>query len=440
MKRTFESTKRLTAALHSQALVLILLLCMSRVRAVADDPKVDRAVLVRLESAAKLVRPAYGHCTFLYEHWKHPRYVRAEQFESQVQQQMRAFESEKNDRTTSQIAENKEAIPINAALRFMNDEYQKWDVMFWFDGDKFKEKRTLRDYTSRLEMPPNQAANPQVRTFDAAANSESTYSWNGNTGKRLSVLNAKTGMVFAIVNTTPDKSLEHPPFDVPIPPLSQLIDRIDEVNDVMTGSQGGATVVKMHVVQGTVETVILAEFSKETGRLSALRNVSTDTGLGETIEFVVTFGYRTIGSYELPVTVEYASSVQFKGIDVKQLYERRRWTFVDGQFERPAASEFDPLLPKATEELAIYHENERTLHLSKLSRGESFSRIVEALNKVDLSNADAVRHAASGVSSFAGGPDRSRFFYWLVLANVVVVVVVIAVMLRRRMRQKVRAP
>jgi hypothetical protein len=423
--------------------VLFVLLCTPVAGAAGDaDSNESKSVdeMVKwLEEVNGVPPPQFGRASFIYEHWKHPRYTRAAQYEEQLQLQFRAQEAEQERLTPKQIAEIREAIPVNMALEHMNETYQKFEIGYAFDGEKVQFDRMLLEHKSKLEIPPEVQGNSRVRAFDPSLNSRQILAWDESTLRRYSVVDQDKEAYLSIVGTVGDRTMEKPPMKPNAPPLGKLREKIKQINPGTTPDGRPAYVVEFAFAGGDEDRHVRTYYDRKSGTF--LMAESEGTQGDERLIFREQYTTEQIDGRPIPRSVEFISIVELEG-DQPRIYERRMFTLRDVDFARPAPETFAPPIPAASNEVIVYNGNKLILDVSRMRVHDSLDGLITSLNTTDLTSATAVKDTFSawnkGGGSLGADANGRRLWFWSVQGVMLALTLSIVVwkFLERRRLQK----
>lgn len=386
---------------------------------------VDPAILQAIEAANSKAKPEAASGVFVYEHWQRPRYIRASQFEDQIALQYKALEEKKAEMTPTQFAEVNEVIPVNMALKFMNDVYEKWQLEYRFSPDRVFSQRKLLEYTSRLEVPSNLVSNSRLQRFEPKANRQQTLAWNGSEFRNFSQINDETGEFLGIIGTTNDKSLERPPFSANVPPMSEMKDRIKSVQHSVDFNGKPALILELQA--GAAENDLLrAYFQPNSYRFYALEK--TGKQKDESLTHREVYEQDEMGNV---LAGEISQIVRFDGIDVDQVFEQRRWTVEKIDFSVPPEDSFSPPIPESCAEIMIYNGRSMIIDELRIKSPKTFDRLIANLNQAKLSDVDSVREA---VHSWKVGSSPASS--WLLTINLILLAIGVALWFARRKTAK----
>ncbi|MFO1042943.1 MAG: hypothetical protein U0941_14225 [Planctomycetaceae bacterium] len=401
------------------------------ITAMAGGAEYDEMILKKIEEANSSTRPSAGSGVFIYEHWQRPRYLRSEQFEAQIAMQFKALEQKKSEMSPAEYAEVNEVIPINMALQFMDDVYERWSLEYRFTSGKMYSRRTLQDYTTRLEVPENLLKNRKLRRFAPQSNRSQTLAWNGKEFRNFSQINDSSGDILAIIGTTQDKSLEQPPFAANIPPIEQLKQRVKTISNENDFKKKPAIVIDLDVGEGGVSSVALrAFFNADNYRFYALerRGKSGDETLTHREEYSLNDDGTIAGG-------EISQIVRFDGIELDQVFDTRKWTITSMDFKDPPDAVFTPEIPEACSEIMIYNGNTRVLNESSLRSPKTFSKLLDQLRNTDLTDAEAIRLRLEPWRTNTPPPNRKSI---LIIVNSSILLAAVALwIVRARSKAKV---
>lgn len=402
------------------------------VQARSAEPPDFNKIMQKLDAANSQSPPEHGKADYRYQHWTHPRYITKQQYEADLAARIELKKKEASDTGATDLQQRLDAELVNTTFTLMNDTYEDWKIVYYFDGPKKRADRTLSGYTSRLEEPSYAKGNPHVHIN--VGNSSQVAAWNGQFGLRQSDIGKSRWVATYDVSNSPPGIVSPPIMVHNAPELAVFSKQMDLVG-IEEVQLNGIDQYKVTFTHKDAPGKRMISIYYRTADGSFLSTDSQETGAtGEVGRYSARFSTEREPVAGLPREVEFAMYITDVGRE-ERVVDKQLWTLERFESEAPADADFTPKLGQNVVEVAAFVDGKETFRALDTDRSTSF---LSFLDVIERSGPTSVQVAPAweswkkernlknaGASGASEKPQRSQKWVWLVGLNVVVLIAVI---------------
>ncbi len=388
----------------------------------------DQSTLDAMTKANSTPPPAHGIAHYRYTKNVHPRYDRADDYESYLEAQLAAVRKENPDVASEDLKVRLEAEAVNQALRVMNDSTEVSSYEVRFSGSKMLVKSQLIEMTSRLEIPRSLASNPDIRQDDK--NKTQIVSYDGATYLRQSQI-GNLGMLATFQRGSDPLLQQFPLIHSNAPPFSELGNRIKSITSKEYEGRNSLC-VELRISQTEDYPVIYCYFDAASYRLLATESYHKQGDeIGKSVE---RFSVERVSPGGLPKRIEFATLFASSGRP-ERLVEQQIWELESFSDRKPLDSEFVPKLDADVVEVAYLEGTQEKFRAVDPDRKKPFTDLLAAIQNNGIESTSALEAYQNWTGNRNGSSGMVRLFTVpriAVLCSVFVLMCVIAIFMRRK--------